>query len=193
VNWAASDASGVSSIELQQSKSGGAWSAVNVPSPAVSAVTLMRAPGYTYAYRMRATDAYGNKSAWVRGPTVKLIARQEANASIAYKGTWTTASISSAYGGAVKYASSSTATATFTFSGRDVVWVAPRASNRGKAAVYIDGVYSQTVDLYSATSVARSIVFSRSWATSGSHTLQIRVKATTGRPRVDVDAFVVLA
>ena len=193
VSWAASDVSGVSSTELQQSKSGGAWSKVNLPSPAVSAVTLMRAPGYTYAYRVRATDAYGNTSTWARGTTVKLVARQEANASITYKGTWTTASVSSAYGGALRYASSSTASATLTFTGRNVVWVAPLAPNRGKADVYLDGVYVQTVDLYSASSVARSIVFSHSWASSGSHTLQIRVKGTSGRPRVDLDAFLLVA
>jgi hypothetical protein len=191
VSWQASDASGVASVELQQSKGGGAWSVVSVPLAATSSVTLMRAPGYTYAYRVRATDSLSNTSPWTTGPTMKVVVRQEGNTAITYKGTWTAASISSAYGGAVKYAKGSTASATFKFSGRSVDWIAPMASNRGKAAVYVDGVFQKTIDLYSATSVARSIVFSYSWNVSGTHTLQIKVKATSGRPRVDVDAFVV--
>jgi hypothetical protein len=192
VSWATSDASGVASIELQQSKSGGAWSAVNVPSPMASSVTLMRAPGYTYAYRLRATDTLSNRSKWVSGPTVKLVARQESSAAIAYKGTWTSASVSSAYGGGLRYAKSSTATATFSFTGRAVAWVAPLASSRGRADVYLDGVYQRTVDLYSAATVARSVVFSYSWSTTGTHTLQIKVKGTSGRPRVDVDVLLVV-
>ncbi len=58
--------------------------------------------------------------------------------------------------------------------------------------MYVDGTYVQTVDLYSSSTLSRQVVFSKSWATSGSHTLEVRVLGTSGRPRVDVDAFVVL-
>ena len=33
----------------------------------------------------------------------------------------------------------------------------------------------------------------RSWPVAGRHTLEIRVVGTAGRPRVDVDAFVIVA
>jgi len=192
VSWSAADPSGVASMELQQSKSGGAWSAVTLATPTSTSLTLTRAPGYTYAYRVRATDGVANVSGWVAGPSFKLSARQETSTSITYSGTWTATTNTTAYGGALKYATSSTATATETFTGRSVAWVAPRTPTRGKADIYIDGVYVTTVDLYSATTLSRSIVFTRSWSVSGAHTLQIRVKATSGRPRVDIDAFVVL-
>ena len=65
-----------------------------------------------------------------------------------------------------------------------------RSTNRGKADVYVDGAFVQTVDLYSATTTAQAIVFRRNWTTSGAHTIEIRVQGTAGRPKVDVDAFI---
>jgi hypothetical protein len=56
--------------------------------------------------------------------------------------------------------------------------------------VYVDNVFVETVDLYSATTAPQSIVFRKNWATSGAHTLEVRVQGTSGRPKVDVDAFV---
>jgi hypothetical protein len=192
VSWSAADPSGVASVELQQSKNGGAWSAVTLPAPTATSVSLSRAAGSTYAYRVRATDALANTSMWMAGSGGKLLARQESYAGIVYGGSWTTATVASAYGGSLRYASTSKAIATLTFTGSSVAWVAPRSATRGKADVYVDGVLATTVDLYAATAQARMIVFSQSWATATSHTLQIRVKATSGRPRVDLDAFVVV-
>ncbi len=92
----------------------------------------------------------------------------------------------------MKHAKTSGATAKLSFTGRNVAWVAPKSSTRGKADVYVDGAYVQTVDLYSSSTLSRQVVFSQSWATSESHTLEVRVLGTSGRPRVDIDAFVVL-
>ena len=48
-----------------------------------------------------------------------------------------------------------------------------------------------TLDLRS-TARARSIVFSRTWSTAGTHTMRIKVLGTVNRPRIDVDAFLIL-
>jgi hypothetical protein len=182
----------VALVELQQSKNGGSWTALTLSGATATSASLTRTPGNTYRFRARATDSVGNRSTWVAGPTMSLIARQEGSSTIAYGGSWGSATASSAYGGALKYASTSTATATLTFTGRSVAWIAKRYSTRGVADVYVDGVLAATIDLYSALSQPRMIVFSRSWASSATHTLQVRVKATSGRPRVDVDAFLVI-
>ena len=79
-------------------------------------------------------------------------------------------------------------TARFTFTGRNVAWVAPVAANRGQANVYLDGTYVKTIDLYSASTVARRVVFGQAVG-SGSHTLTVYVAGTSGRPWVDVDEF----
>jgi hypothetical protein len=73
----------------------------------------------------------------------------------------------------------------------------PRAPNKGKATVAIDGVRVKTVDLYASSTQARKVVFSRSDLDSAvSHTMTVQATgskrfASTGTTRVDVDAFVV--
>jgi hypothetical protein len=59
--------------------------------------------------------------------------------------------------------------------------------------VYLDGVFQQKVDLYSASQFDRHIVFSKAVDPLKSHTLEVRVlgtqqSASTGK-RVDIDAF----
>jgi hypothetical protein len=62
--------------------------------------------------------------------------------------------------------------------------------------VWLDGTKVATVDLYSSTAQSRVMVFTRSWATPGAHTLEVRVlgtkNAASGGTRVDIDAFVTL-
>jgi hypothetical protein len=74
-----------------------------------------------------------------------------------------------------------------------VAWVAPKSKGRGKAAVYLDGAKVATVDLFSARTLARQVVFSKGNLDPATpHTLEVRNLGTAGRSRVDVDAFVVL-
>ena len=192
LSWSGMDASGVSLFGLQQSRNGGAWTSVTLPSPTATTLTVMRPPGSTFRFRVRATDAAGNTSAWVLAATFKLVARQESNSAISYTGTWTRASAAAAYGGALRYAKASTARATMSFTGSSVAWVAKLSSQRGIADVYVDGTLAATVDLYSPTTLVRQIVFAQTWATSAKHTIQIRVRGTSGRPRVELDALVFL-
>jgi hypothetical protein len=107
-------------------------------------------------------------------------------------GRWRLAASSGASGCEVRYATASGATATFSFTGRAVAWVAPVGATRGSARVYVDGTYRTTVNLRATSFRARRIVFRASWPSAGTHTLEIRVAGSSGHPRVDVDAFVVL-
>ena len=74
-----------------------------------------------------------------------------------------------------------------------MAWVAPKSKPRGKTAVYLDGAKVATVDLFSARTLARQVVFSRGNLDPATpHTLEVRNLGTAGRSRVDVDAFVVV-
>ena len=84
------------------------------------------------------------------------------------------------------------ATATFTFTGSQVAWIATRAANRGLAAIVLDGVPTTTVDLARTTTEYRRLVFAPRVAIVGDHTLTITVAGTAGHPYVDVDGFVVV-
>jgi hypothetical protein len=76
--------------------------------------------------------------------------------------------------------------------GRAVSWVAPRGWLRGWAEVYVDGKYVQVVSLYSKSAIARKIAFLYRWDDPGAHTVTVKVYGTPRRPRIDVDAFIVL-
>jgi subtilisin family serine protease len=118
---------------------------------------------------------------------------QEADASIAYNGAsdWTKYSWSSASGGYTNWAYRAGATATFSFTGNSFSWWANKDSWAGRAYVYVDGYYQQTVDLYAPSGQPSQPVYTRNWPTSGTHTVKVYVEGTSGRPWVDVDRFTV--
>jgi beta-lactam-binding protein with PASTA domain/Ca2+-binding RTX toxin-like protein len=198
VSWSATDNVGVARYELQRSTNNGStWSNVTLSTALQTAETYLLTPGTTYIYRVRAIDAAGNVGAYATGTAFTPRVTQENAAAVTYAGTWTTETITSASGGAQRFASAAGATATYTFTGRAIAWAAVRANNRGRAEVFIDGVSQGVVDLYhsSTTPSMRRLMFEHTFATSGTHTIQIRVLGTkTGASagtRVDVDAFVI--
>jgi hypothetical protein len=196
--YATTDAtSGTVAYELSQSRNGGA-SYTTVPvSPAVSSTVRALSLGTLYRFRSRATDAAGNRSPWTAGPTVKLTRVQDGAASVSYSGAWKKTRSSKASGGTYKWASVAGSTATLTFNGRDVAFFARTGPNAGQARVFIDGVQvGSDLDLYSAAPSWRRVVFSAALATSGPHTLQVRVlgtkqAASTGT-QICLDGFLVI-
>jgi Subtilase family len=56
----------------------------------------------------------------------------------------------------------------------------------------LDGNWVTTCDLRSSSTLYRRLVVARALSPSVPHTIQVRVRGTAGRPRVDVDAFVLL-
>ncbi len=157
------------------------------------AVTVTLATGHAYRARLRLRTPPSTWSSWATSASVTPRRFQEGASSIDYgPGTWRHASGSHASGGAVRFAKSKGATATFRFTGRAVAWVSTLGPSRGAARVYVDGTYRTTVGLHASSLHARRLVFRASWGTRGSHTIVIRVVGTAGHPRVDVDAFAVI-
>lgn len=188
--WSAVDAggAGVANHGLSQSKNGGSWKTLtsNQVSP-VSDRTL--AAGNSFRFRVRTTDAANNTGAWANGPTTKAVLTQQTAGAVSFSGAWSSQSLANASGGSVRHSSAAGARATLSFTGRSVAWVTTVGPNRGAARVYIDGVLAETVDLYAPATAYRQVVFARSWASAGSHTIRVEVVGTPGRPRVDIDAF----
>jgi hypothetical protein len=189
-SWSATDPSGIAGYTLERLIAGGSWTAQSLPSPTTTSITQSLTFGYTYRYVVKATDGAGNTSGWDYGPYFEPLLTQQSSAAVWYSGTWTTVSSSYASGGSLKYATSYGASATYSFSGASVSWVAYRGPNRGSAYVYVDGVYKATISLYAASYYSKQIVFAYNWTSNGSHTIKIVCLGTAGHPRVDVDAFV---
>jgi hypothetical protein len=57
--------------------------------------------------------------------------------------------------------------------------------------VYVAGVLKATVDLRATSAHTRQVVWSIVYTTSATRTVTIKVLGTAGRPRVDVDGFLV--
>jgi hypothetical protein len=197
VVWSASDDdSGVASYELQQSTNGGAYQDVRLLAPTATSIKLSLSPGSTYQFRLRTTDSAGNQSEWVSGTPFTVEDYQQSSTAVAYVGGWTEQLLSTAYGGSVEFAEGvGGERATFSFTGSEVAWIAPKGPDRGKPEVWVDGIKVTTVDLYKSSETPQMAVFTRS-VSPGSHTVEIRALGTkssssTGT-RVDVDAFFTL-
>ena len=115
----------------------------------------------------------------------------EKSSLVTYTGRWNRARHPSYRGDAVRQAKARGASATFKFIGRQVAWNAPKGPTRGKARIYIDGLYVKTVNLHARSFDARNRIYTKAFAQTGSHALTIKVVGTSGHPVVAIDEFLV--
>jgi hypothetical protein len=115
------------------------------------------------------------------------------HAGIEYPGYWTFSTCCpSAYNGTLSWSNTRFDNATFTFRGDGVTYYYTKANNRGIAGIYIDGVFIEELDLYSAAIQWQQ---SKRWALAqGPHTINVvvtrRKNASAAEYYVDVDRFV---
>lgn len=189
VKWSASSTTGVSRYVIWTTMNGGAWvdTTARLSTPNATSVTLLLTPATTYRFGVAAIDAAGNRSDYsysaVFSPKVF-----DDNTTTTTTG-WNRYNWTSAYGGSAITSSTPGAAAQFTFTGRGVALVGPKFSTAGQIRVYVDETYVQTVDLYATTLTAQTTSFAWYWNTTSTHTIKIEVVGTTGRPRIDIDAF----
>ena len=107
-------------------------------------------------------------------------------------GSWQRIAGSGFAAGNVRRATAAGASAKYTFTGRAIAWVTTRGPDHGAVRIYVDGTLVGTVDARATTPGFRFIAWSRTWASSGTHTLRLVVVGTASRPRADVDAFEIL-
>jgi hypothetical protein len=177
---------------LERSLDGGPWTALSLSSRLARSRTIKLRSWQVMSFRVRAEDREGNLSEWAESAPMWLSSTQENDVALELDGQWQTVQHAKAFGG--QRATSTTAgdTASFSFSGSDVAWVAQLGPNRGEADVYIDGVYFDTLDLRRSRTTRRRLVFTARWADPGEHTIEIVNRGTFGRPTIDVDAFAVI-
>jgi hypothetical protein len=191
-SWSATDASGIAAYSLWSQTDGGTWVKQSL-SPATSTSAVFNlTKNHSYRFAVAAQDSLGNWSAYKYSPTFTVRVSDDDSANVSYSSGWTRLSSSLSYGGFEVGSVTTGATATFTFTGRDVSWIAPRWASGGQAYVYLDGTYSKTIDLYSSTTAFRKAVYWARWQSAGNHTITVEVVGTANRPQVDVDAFAVL-
>ena len=192
-SWpAATDAtSAIAGYQAQWRVDGGAWGATISLGATTRQAAVTMAGGHAYTVRLRARDAAGNWGAWVVTGPVRAGVIEETG-GLSRTGTWRTYRSSLMSGGSSIYSSTARSSVLRSFTGRSVALVAPRGPGRGLASIWVDGAKVATIDLRSSTLSPRVIVFARSWPGAGRHSIRIVVAGTPGRPRVDVDALIVV-
>ncbi|MGW3175733.1 N-acetylmuramoyl-L-alanine amidase [Streptomyces sp. NPDC001153] len=178
VTWKASDNAALAKV-LATSPSSATFG------PTVASWATSAKPGSSDLFALKAYDVAGNSVGASVYRTPSII--QET--STTRTGTWTHKSSTSYLGGYSYSSSSAGASMSWTFTGRSVAWIVSRASTSGQAYVYVDGTKVTTVDLKSSTTLYRQAIWTKTWSSSGKHTLKIVVVGTSGRPTVTTDGI----
>ena len=123
------------------------------------------------------------------------VSYQEDNQNFADYGYWGYYADASFSGGYSAYSNTTNDAVTFKFSGTSIVWKTNKLSDGGKTKVYLDGVYQNTFDGYSATPQYDVTGFSRTGLASGTHTLKLVVTGTKNAASsnyyTEIDRFIV--
>jgi subtilisin family serine protease len=180
--------------EVQRSVNGGTYGNLVTTNASTRSVAYSGlALGSTYRFRVRAMDSDGSWSAWATaGAAVTPLGISDRSSLLSFSGSWSRYASSPSTGGWITSSAQAGARVRFRFSGRGIAIVVPTNPSRGKATVYIDGTYRATVDLYSSSHIYRKVVYVGNWSTSGTHTIELRVTGTSGRPTVSLDGFIQL-
>ena len=125
-------------------------------------------------------DGAGNVGQQAESPAVKATLLQEGTSLARYTGTWSTTRSSTASNGTMRTSTRAGASVEFKRDARAIAVVGRQGPTSGKARVYVDGVYIQTIDLYRSTSRSKVVLFSRSWSTPGVHSVKLVIVGNVG-------------
>ncbi len=188
--WSATDVgSGIASSTVSERRNDGSWTGIATAGASTRSRSARMPFGVTVQHRVRSTDVAGNVGEYLEGPATVLTSYSENTSLSSWSSGWSFASTSNALGGRLRYATKAGASVTLRFEGRGVGWISRTSSTSGNASVYIDGAYAGTVYLKGSSAYGR-LVFARD-LDAGWHTLRVVVLGTSGRPRIDIDGFVV--
>lgn len=118
---------------------------------------------------------------------------EQDNSNLAFAGTWSVVSSTSASAGSYRKATGSSAAVYLDFTGVQAAWIATTGTTMGKAWVSVDGGAAQSVNLYSATAAYKQKVWDSGPLALGDHEIKIWWDSTNASSAyINVDAFDVL-
>lgn len=116
------------------------------------------------------------------GPTPSSATRYEQGASkIVKSGTWSNYLKTAASGGSYGRSATKLASATVTFTGTRLDWIAMKGITTGVADIYLDNVKVATIDLAASTATYQVTIWSSGTLANGPHTFKI-VRGTSSGP-----------
>jgi hypothetical protein len=143
--------------------------------------------GSVAGYHIKAYDCAGNVTSGFTSALDVNVLKDVGGTTL---NGWSKTTCSCALGGSMMRTSTRNAAvdASVAGTGKHVALIMAKGPARGKAAVYFDGAYQKTVDTYATANKNRVVMWERSLP-PGAHTVKVVNLATSGRARVDVDAF----
>jgi hypothetical protein len=192
LTWAASTdvGSGVARYELQRRIGDGSWTSVILSTPLARSTAQRLTPLDSVEYRIRAVDRAGNASPWRSTGAFGIQVTSERSAKYTGRWLWQTGSLFLAR--AARASKTDGSTVSYTFTGSQIAWVAPKGPSEGSARVYLDGVSVAALSLWAASTQPRRVVFTHAWPSAGRHTIKIRVSGTAHHPWIHVDGFAII-
>ncbi len=174
--WSATDppVGTVAGFDVRLARTAGAssstaWSS----SPASAGSTVVAVTGgAVYRLSVRARDAAGNVSAWVSSLEVAVAFDDTA---LTHVGRWGVYTNPVTYLGHLSNSTTAGSVVYRRVTGRSAALLAAMTPSSGRIAVYVDGRYLRTVDLYSSRTAWRHVVGLVSWPTVQTHTVLVRV------------------
>jgi subtilisin family serine protease len=188
---ATDDHSGVASYVVRRRVGSGPWTILE-SSLTTRSYKIAIPFNTTTQFGIAARDGAGNVGAQAVSPVVTAILLQDGTSLAKYAGTWSLVSSSSASNGKLHTSTRAGASVEFKTTARAMAIVGRKGPTSGRAKVYVDGAYVKTIDFYRSSAQSKVVVFSTSWSTNGYHRMKLVVLGTSGRPRVDIDAFPIL-
>ena len=181
LRWVAADSGGLRRVALTSP------SAANLATTATAWAGSVP-PSADTRYGLRATDRAGNvrSAAVTRTPVVVSEARASRT------GTWRTLRGPAYLGGTALRGTAANAALSWSFTGRSAALAVTRTAASGRVQVFVDGAPAGMIDLRAPATKNRRAVWTRSWNSSGRHTVRIEVEGTAGRPGIISDGLVYL-
>ena len=126
-------------------------------------------------------------------PGTAAVRYEQADSHIGYAGTWSTFSTSGPSGGSYLRTCTSNSSATITFTGTYLAWVATKGTTLSKAKVSVDGGTAVSVDLAASPVAYQQKVWNTGTLSDGSHTVTISWDPTDAAGKfISVDAVEVI-
>jgi len=141
--------------------------------------------GGSYTFRIKMVDIYGNATAYVTSARA-VVPFDQTKATLS---GGTNVSASAAYLGTYRKLSKTTDYAKVSLVGSRLQVVGWKCTSCGVFAIYDGSSLVGTIDTRASSTITRTVLFTRTYSSVGTHTFTIRPKATSGRPYVLLDGF----
>jgi hypothetical protein len=147
--------------------------------------------GFTLTARDCAGNAATANTRFTRPEVIQDSRTGSTDSPVSYSGKWAVAHCTCFSNTTTHFTTQKGARVSFTVTTRaqdHVAVVMEKNTNRGSAQIYLDGVLRATVNTHATRATHRQVVWQRLVA-RGEHVVTVVNLATSGHPRIDLDAF----